>query len=153
MQTFNLKWSGWNEADELPNRAGIYCVWSGPVKKRVDGTPTILHENARLLYIGQAGGISGRVSDHNKWPRWRRERMQSSDAIVFTYVLLPTAETDAAWRKSVENCLIATHRPRCNDEDLQYHYKLSVRIKNTGATFGKLKADHKCKGSDDPQDR
>lgn len=153
MRTFDLDWKGWHEVEELPNRAGLYCVWSGSVRRQTDGTPVIDRKDAKLLYSGQAGGIASRVPDHEKWPRWRRERQRSSDSIVFTYVLLPTADVNESWRKSIENCLIATHHPPCNDEDLDYHYKLSTLIKNIGVTFGKLKASHKCKGSDDPQDR
>ena len=153
MRSFDLDWQGWCETEQLPSRAGIYCVWSGPVQKKPDGSSVISNKDAKLLYIGESGDIRDRVTGHNKWPCWRRERQRQSDSIVFTYVLLPTAEVNESWRKAVENCLIATHRPPCNDQDLDYHYDLTVVIKNQGVTFGKLKASHRCKGSDDPGDR
>ena len=153
MRTFALDWQGWVESKSLPDGAGIYCVWAAPVYKNSDGGLTINNQDAKLVYIGQAGDLNARVANHEKWPDWRRARSGDGDRIVFSYMLLPTSQVDESWRLSVENCLIAHHRPPCNADGLTYGYKLSVVCNNLGVTFGKLTASHKCKGSDDPADR
>lgn len=153
MRRFTLKWEGWCYEGGLPsNKAGIYCVWAALITKKTDGSVTIFHKDARLIYIGESGDIANRVSGHGKKPCWEKQR-KTSESIVFTYTLLPTSDVSESWRLSVENCLIATHLPPCNDDDLEYHFEKTVDITNTGVTFGKLKDRHKCKGSNDPDDK
>jgi len=152
MRTFDLNWQGWFYSSQLPNDAGVYCVWVAPVQKNPDGTLTVANRDAKLVYIGESDDIAARVSNHEKVSCWENERQTKNDSIVFTHVILRLTDVDESWRKSVENCLIATHKPPCNDEDLTYHYQLSVLTNNSGLTFGKLVSSHKCKGSNDPED-
>lgn len=152
MQPFTLQWQGWAEHSRLPAVPGIYCVWTAPVTRDQYGSPTITNTAARLVYIGQARDIATRIANHERWADWRRQQRSAIDTIVFTYAPFDFAGGDDSWRLSVENCLIATHRPPCNVDDLTYHYQLSVVIQNVGVTFGQLQSAHKCKGSADPQD-
>lgn len=144
MRQFSLSWNGPYDESILPARAGLYCVWirSSPQAGSV----------CRLVYIGESGDIAQRVASHDKRGCWERNRRQG-EQIVFTYVLLPTAEVSEDWRRSVENCLIAHHRPPCNESGFEYNWTKTVVVMNTGSTFGVLKASHKCKGTDDPDDR
>lgn len=151
VRTFTLKWEGWVREAGLPNRAGVYCVCAARISRKPDGTEIVYHNDARLAYIGETADMARRVADHERQSCWNRQRL-AGQALVFTYALLPTAEVDENWRRSVENCLIVHHLPPCNEAGTEYNWTKSVVVQNTGTTFGRLKPQHKCKGTQDPQD-
>lgn len=154
LKTVTLEWEGWCLKKDLPaeiqGRAGLYCFWVAKISKKADGGTTIYHKDARLVYIGQAGDLGDRLvnKEHEKEACAKKEK-GTDESIVYTYVLLPTADYSESWRKAIENCLIAHHTPPCNDADLTYHWTKGVDITNKGVTFGKLTSTHKCKGTEE----
>jgi hypothetical protein len=65
----------------------------------------------RLLYIGEAADVRGRVANHERLADWKRH-LQTGEILCFNAALI---SPDAArWR--AEAAMIFKHKPPCNTE-------------------------------------
>lgn len=107
-KTISLNFSGyWLEVDKagVPARSGVYlvyvCIYNEPMN-------TVALK--KLIYIGEAGDARDRISNHEKWPEWRRQVPQGSQ------ICFSLAEITSPDRERAEAALIFYHKPPCNDE-------------------------------------
>jgi hypothetical protein len=106
-KTIQLDFDGyWREPNVsgLPASAGVYCVYTCIFNKVTKPRPTV--SIAKLVYIGEAGGIRERVTNHELWPTWRKQ-CTSGQVICFS-ASLASPEKD---RKRAEAALIFKHKP------------------------------------------
>lgn len=110
--TIQLDFDGyWWEpnANSLPSSAGVYCVYTCTYNANVKPKPTV--SIAKLVYIGEAGVIRERVTNHELWPTWRKQ-CTSGQVICFSASLVSPETT----RQRAEAALIFKHKPPVNDE-------------------------------------
>ena len=108
-QAYQLDFDGyWREpnAGGLPAKSGIYGVYAG-VHNQLANTVTL----NRLLYIGEAADMQGRVANHERRPDWKRH-LQSGEVLCFNAALI---SPDGA-RQRAEAAMIFKHKPPCNTE-------------------------------------
>jgi excinuclease UvrABC nuclease subunit len=90
--------------DSMPAQSGIYCVYA-----------CIYDANAktvdlkRLLYIGEAADVRGRVANHEKRQEWEG-KLKSGEVLCFNAALISPA-TD---RERAEAAMVNHHKPPCN---------------------------------------
>lgn len=65
----------------------------------------------RLLYIGEAADIKGRVAGHEKWSDWKQKLKQGEVLCLNASVISPEAD-----RQRAEAAMIFKHKPPCNTE-------------------------------------
>ncbi len=103
---YDLEFDGyWSEraVGGIPNRSGVYCVYSGEDKgQHVD--------LRRLLYIGESGEVYDRIANHEKLSDWKRY-LRVGEGLWFSF-----APFESAGRERVEAALIFKHKPPSNDE-------------------------------------
>lgn len=108
-KAYQLDFDGyWREpnADSLPARSGIYGVYAA-VHNQAAKTVTL----NRLLYIGEAADVKGRVSNHNLLSDWKRH-LKAGEVLCFNAALIgPEAD-----RQRAEAAMIFKHKPPCNTE-------------------------------------
>ena len=108
-KSYTLNFDGyWREPNigGLPAKSGIYCVYACTHNESA-GTVSI----RELLYIGEAGNVNGRVSEHERWNDWKR-RLLYGEQLCFNAALInPTSD-----RQRAEAAMIHRHKPPCNDE-------------------------------------
>lgn len=106
-QAYSLQFEGyWPEPNisGLPTVSGVYCVYA--CTKNPDGTVSI----SRLIYIGEAGNVQERVTNHEKWTKWRRY-LKPGEELCFS-----AAHVAASDRQRIEAAMIYQHKPSANEE-------------------------------------
>lgn len=109
IEIYQLGFDGyWREpnASGLPAKSGIYGVYAC-VHNQSANTVTL----NRLLYIGEAANVQGRVANHERLPDWRRH-LKTGEILCFNAALIGP---DAA-RRRAEAAMIFKHKPPCNTE-------------------------------------
>lgn len=113
VKTINLDFDGyWREVNKsgIPKNSGVYavyvCRYNKPEKEGEKGSVTL----ERLIYFGEAENVNERISDHEKWPEWRKEVPRGSE-ICFSFAGVTSPD-----RERAECALIFHHKPKCNDE-------------------------------------
>jgi len=108
-KTYALTFDGyWREPNisGLPAKSGIYGVYActfNETERTVD--------LKRLLYIGEAADVQGRVAGHEKLPAWKRQ-LKQGEVLCFNAALI-SPEAD---RQRAEAAMIFEHKPPCNTE-------------------------------------
>ncbi len=118
-KAYSLAFDGyWREPNVggLPAKSGIYGVYASTFDTGA-GTVTL----NRLLYIGEAGDIRDRVSNHEKWQDWKRQMKTGEVICVNAGLISPEAD-----RQRAEAAMIFKHKPPCNtqyvDSDVRFLY-------------------------------
>ena len=113
VKVINLDFDGyWREVNKsgIPARSGVYavyvCQYNEPKEEGSKGTVTL----NKLIYIGEAEDVNDRISNHEKWPEWRKEVPEGSE-ICFSFAGVTSPD-----RERAECALIFYHKPRYNDE-------------------------------------
>jgi hypothetical protein len=104
----SLNFAGyWREVNKgkIPVQSGIYLVY---VDKYNESEGTVMLD--KLIYIGEAEDIHSRITNHEKWPDWRRYVSEGSE-ICFSFASVTNPD-----RERAEAALIYYHKPPCNDE-------------------------------------
>lgn len=126
-KSYTLTFDGyWREPniDALPAKSGIYCVYTctfNEQKKKVS--------LERLIYIGEADDVRGRVQNHEKSPAWRK-KLKPDEQICFSCA--PIAGEDD--RHRAEAAEIFEHKPPCNTEYADSFPFDRTTISNDGET-------------------
>jgi hypothetical protein len=108
-KNYSLDFDGyWREPNVsgLPAKSGIYGVYAC-VYDTVEKTVSL----SRLVYIGEAGDVRDRVSNHECWPVWRQQLKQGEVLCVNAALISPEAD-----RQRAEAAMIFKHKPPCNTE-------------------------------------
>ncbi len=111
-KTIALTFDGyWREPkmSNLPAEAGVYCVYTCTYNENAKPKPTV--SIAKLVYIGESGGIRGRVTNHPLLPTWKKQ-LTTGQVLCFSAAKV-TPEAD---RQRAEAALIFKHKPPANDE-------------------------------------
>ena len=107
-KTISLTFDGyWREPNigGIPKQSGIYVVYECSYDAQ-QKTVSLL----KVIYIGEAADVNDRVTNHEKWPQWRKH-CGASNEICFSFA--PVASPD---RQRGEAALIYKHKPPVNDE-------------------------------------
>jgi len=108
-KAYSLEFDGyWREPviGTMPEGSGIYSVYAC-VHNAQERTNSL----KRLLYIGEAGDVRGRVGPHEYWPKWKAE-LKDNEVICFGVAMI-AGEND---RQRAEAALIFKNKPPCNTE-------------------------------------
>ena len=108
-KSYELDFSGyWRErnVNGLPAKSGIYGVYAATYNQGNDRVTL-----NRLLYIGESENVRDRVSNHEKWEKWRQE-LRAGEELCFNMAPI----SPAADRGRAEAAMIYEHKPPCNDE-------------------------------------
>ena len=128
MAKYDLHFQGYySQPEELPENAGIYCVFKSSKK-----------ENAlSLVYIGQSDDIRRRLKEHESENAFLATE---GELLVYSYALVK----NKAARLRIEAALIAHFKPSANTQNISGHKYDSASFKLTGAV-GILAGDDKTK--------
>ncbi len=103
-ESYSVNLSGYNlKGENLLNGSGVYCVY-----RCVDNGDTVSIKE--LIYIGESGNVSDRVSSHEKLPDWKR-RLQYGEVLCYS-----SGAVSASDRVRVEAAMINKHKPVVNVE-------------------------------------
>ena len=108
-KSYSLAFDGyWREPNvaSLPAKSGIYGVYAC-IHNTGQGTVSL----NRLLYIGEAADVQGRVANHDRWSDWKRP-LKQGEVLCFSATLI-SSEAD---RQRAEAAMIFKHKPPCNTE-------------------------------------
>lgn len=108
-KSYTLEFNGyWREANisGLPAKSGIYDVYACTYNAR-EGTVSL----SRLLYIGEAADVQGRITNHDRWTDWKRQLKQGEELCFNAALISPEAD-----RQRAEAAMIFKHKPTCNTE-------------------------------------
>jgi excinuclease UvrABC nuclease subunit len=108
-KSYALTFDGyWREPNisAMPAKSGIYGVYACTYNA-AERTVSI----RRLLYIGEAADVQGRVASHETLPAWKRQ-LQQGEVLCFNAALI-SPEAD---RRRAEAAMIFKHKPPCNTE-------------------------------------
>jgi len=119
---FNLEFSGYLlNAGRLPQKAGVFCIYSCPLKL-AGAKPEI-----SLIYVGEGSDIRKSVLSENERPWLQYAR--ADESLCYSYVIVPTEH-----RKSVAAALISEHGPVANERrDFDF---VTTHIRTSGANSG-----------------
>ena len=123
-KTISLSFDGyWREVNKggIPAESGIYLVYVCRHDER-QGTVTL----DKLIYIGEAENVRGRIDDHEKWPEWRQYVPKGSQ-ICFSFAGIASPD-----RERAEAALIYYHKPSCNDEYIDSFPFEDTTVESTG---------------------
>lgn len=123
-KTISLNFRGyWREEDKLgvPANSGVYLVYVCTYNEPRD-TVTL----AKLVYIGEAGDVRGRIDNHEKWPKWRGHVPKGSE-VCFSFAGVTSPD-----RERAEAALIYYHKPPCNDEYVDSFTFEDTTVESTG---------------------
>lgn len=84
--------------------SGIYCVYTC-----VEHGKTVSLSN--LVYVGESGTVRQRVSNHELFDEWKRQRA-SGEVLCYSVASISPTST----RQRAEAAVIFHHKPRVNDE-------------------------------------
>jgi len=124
-KSYSLNFDGyWREPNVggLPAQSGIYGVYAAIYNQQA-GTVSL----NRLIYIGESADVRTRVTNHEKWPMWKRQ-LRAGEIICVNAALI-SGEAD---RQRAEAAMIYKHKPTCNDEHTQSFPFDTTTISTTG---------------------
>jgi hypothetical protein len=124
-KSYGLDFDGyWREPNVggLPAKSGIYCVYACTYD-----TATQTVDLKRLLYIGEAADVQGRVRNHECWSVWKKV-LQAGQVICISAGMI-AGESD---RQRAEAAMIFKHKPPCNTEYVDAFSFDSTTITVTG---------------------
>jgi len=124
-QAYQLDFAGyWREpiASGLTAKSGIYAVYAC-VHNQLANTVTL----NRLLYIGEAGDVRGRVTNHERLPDWKRQ-LKAGEVLCLNAALIAP---DGA-RQRAEAAMIFKHKPICNAEYVDAFPFDTTRVTTSG---------------------
>ena len=101
-QSYQLQFDGyWREPKKggIHAKSGIYCVYTSKYNSRT-GKVSL----NKLIYIGESPNVRDRISDHEKWPNWRRH-LRPGEEITFNIAPIITS------RELAEAAMINWHKP------------------------------------------
>lgn len=131
-KSYALTFDGyWREPNisGLPAKSGIYGVYACTYNE--SGRTVSIN---RLLYIGEAGDVQGRVAGHEKLPAWKRQ-LKQGEVLCFNAALI-SPETD---RQRAEAAMIFKHKPPCNTEYMD-NFPFDATTVTTGGKNGLMHA-------------
>jgi hypothetical protein len=103
--TINLDFKGYyTKRKSLLEGSGIYCVYTC-----VDHGETV--HISKLVYVGESGTVRQRVSNHELFEEWKRQRA-SGEVLCYSAASISPTST----RQRAEAAVIFHHKPRVNDE-------------------------------------
>ena len=94
----------------VPAQSGVYVVYDG--KHNPNNTVDL----RRVLYIGEADDVRGRIPNHERWADWRRA-LAAGGEVTFAF-----GPISAPKRMRTEAALIFEHKPPLN---VEYKYSFS----------------------------
>lgn len=109
-QTYSIAFDGyWRDKNKsgIPSKSGVYCVYEcryNAVSKTVS--------LKKLIYIGEAGNVSDRIANHEKYQAWK-EHVGPGNELCFSFGAVPSAS-----RERCEAAMIFKHKPPENSEYL-----------------------------------
>lgn len=107
-KTINLDFDGyWREVNKggIPEKSGVYLVY---VCRYDESQKTVTLD--KLVYIGEAENAQDRITNHEKWPEWRKHVPKGSE-VCFSFAGVTSPD-----RERAEAALIFYHKPPCNTE-------------------------------------
>ncbi len=107
-QTFTIKLDGyWREPNKgsVPAKSGVYCVYSCIYNAN---KKTVLL--SKLIYIGESEDVKNRISDHEKFPVWKKH-LKSGEVLCYSFGEVATIN-----RARCEAAMIFHHKPPENTE-------------------------------------
>lgn len=123
-KTISLNFGGyWREVNKggVPAESGVYLVY---VCRYNEPEKTVTLD--KLIYIGEAEDVLYRITNHEKWPQWRRYAPKGSE-ICFSFAGVTNPD-----RERAEAALIYYHKPPCNDEYIDAFPFEDTTIESTG---------------------
>lgn len=108
-KSYDLEFDGyWRErkASGVPAKSGIYGVYAATHNQ---GNDTVTLN--RLLYIGESENVRDRVTNHEKWEKWRLQ-LRAGEELCFNMAPIGPA----ADRERAEAAMIYEYKPPCNEE-------------------------------------
>lgn len=123
-ETIKLDFKGyWLEAGigSIPSMSGIYLVYVCRYNKEQD---TVAID--KLIYIGEAEYVQDRITNHEKWPDWRKYVPKGSE-LCFSF-----AGVNSPDRERAEAALIFYHKPVCNTEYIDSFPFEDTIVQSTG---------------------
>ncbi len=109
VKSYALSFDGyWREPNVsgIPAKSGVYGIYACTFDAN-QKTVSL----RRLLYIGEAADMCGRVTNHNRWNDWKRKLNQGEVICVNAALISPDAD-----RQRAEAAMIFKHKPPCNTE-------------------------------------
>ena len=107
-KTIAIEFDGyWRDENKggLPAKSGIYCVYE--CTHNVAEKTVSIH---KLIYIGEAEDVKGRVADHEKRRDWLKH-VQRGNELCFSF-----GGVGATDRARAEAAMIFKHKPPENDQ-------------------------------------
>jgi excinuclease UvrABC nuclease subunit len=107
-QSFQIKFDGyWRYQNKggIPSESGIYCVYECAYNAQ---TKTVSLK--KLIYIGEADNVQGRITNHEKYNDWEK-LVCAGNELCFSFGSVP-----ATSRVRCEAAMIFTHKPPANTE-------------------------------------
>lgn len=123
-KTISLNFDGyWREANKggIPPKSGVYLVY---VCRHNEPQKTVTLD--KLIYIGEAGDVRDRITNHEKWAEWRRYVPNGSE-VCFSFAGVTSPD-----RERAEATLIYYHKPPCNDEYIDSFPFEDTTVESTG---------------------
>ncbi|MBU0677817.1 MAG: GIY-YIG nuclease family protein [Verrucomicrobia bacterium] len=107
-RTINITFDGYwrdNSKGGIPAASGVYCVYECR-HNAADKTVNLL----KLIYIGEADDVCGRIAKHEKYDDWL-SHVSAGNELCFSF-----GGVDATMRDRAEAALIFKHEPLENTE-------------------------------------
>ncbi len=123
MNEFNLKFQGYrikSGIDSIPDESGIYCVYVCNYDENKDTV-----DLKKLIYIGESGGVGGRIAKHEDWSEWQRY-CDAEQELCFNFAFISEG------RKRAEAACIYEHKPPINTEYKDNFPFASTKITTSG---------------------
>jgi excinuclease UvrABC nuclease subunit len=123
---FNLSIKGyWRDEikSSIPKHSGVYFVYEGT--RDVKNKEVTIQ---KLIYIGEAGDVCDRISNHEKYKLWLKH-VGSGNMLYFS-----TCHVSASDRDRVETAYIFKHQPPENTEHKDSFVFDETTIKSSGVT-------------------
>lgn len=108
-KSYSVTFDGyWREPNigGLPAKSGVYCVYACTYNAQASTVDLL-----KLLYIGEADDVRGRIANHEKWPAWRA-KLKTGEVLCFNAAVVDGKDD----RQRVEAAEIFKHKPPCNTE-------------------------------------
>lgn len=125
-QTFSISIQGyWRDLNKqsIPEHSGVYFVYTAKYNP-IEKTVTLL----RLIYIGEAGNVRDRITNHEKYKEWLKY-VGNGEELCFS-----TAQVTYDTRARVEAAYIFHHKPPVNTEYVNNFPFDQTRIVSSGKT-------------------
>ncbi len=125
-QSYLVKTDGyWRQSaiSGIPAHSGVYFVYAATYDKSSDSVSL-----QKLIYIGEAGDVKSRISNHEKWYNWRGHLTTGQELCFSTGYVSPIS------RERVEAAYIFKHKPA---ENIEYKYSFpfnETTVNSSGRT-------------------